>query len=125
MSSPALFLGGKVALAVAELDRAVHFYTVGLGFTLRLRVADDWAEVVSAGLVLALHRRDGVARHRREDGGPELSLEVEDLGAAIAELRARGVEPRPWLERDAVARGVVVLDPDGNALHLRQAVYAA
>lgn len=48
--------GGNASVYVSDMDRAVEFYTKSLGLRLRVRIADEWAEVdAGKGLTIGLH----------------------------------------------------------------------
>lgn len=101
-----------------DLRRARDFYASLLGLPV---VTDEaWGVVLDAGGAQ-------IFLHPREDGDePQLTLEmafdVDNVDAAIAELRARGVpvleeaSDRDWGDRDGA-----VQDPDGNVIYLRSA----
>lgn len=42
--------GSLMTIMVADMDRAVGFYTETLGLALRFRAGNDWAEVNSPGV---------------------------------------------------------------------------
>jgi hypothetical protein len=43
--APAPISGGNVSVYVSNMDRAVDFYTTSLGLPLKVRIANEWAEV--------------------------------------------------------------------------------
>ena len=98
-----------VAVAVGDLDAALEAYRQLLGVEAASRelVADQRTETAlfrvgeSAIELVAPRGNEGLARFlaRRGPGLHHLAVEVEDLDAALGELRARGVplidaEPR-------------------------------
>jgi catechol 2,3-dioxygenase-like lactoylglutathione lyase family enzyme len=113
----------NVTIMVADMDRAVDFYTRGLQLKLGSRYGNEWAQVEGPGLTIGLHPR-------REPSGAEASgsmsigFQVKDLNAAIAELRQRGVNIDDAAIRDGgVDRIVNFADPDGTPLYLIQMTY--
>lgn len=98
-----------VGMVVSDLDEAVRTYERLFGAELELRETLDAQGVEAAMLRLGAGRieliaptRDdtGVARFlaKRGPGMHHLAVEVEDVGAALAELEAAGaslVDPRP------------------------------
>lgn len=117
--------GGNATVYVADLDRAIDFYTRTLGLTLRHRAGDTWAEVVAGDSLL-------IGLHKVEDNAPaptassiRVGLLVEGaLDDAVTELSAQGVP----FEGPIVDDGPVLLaffqDPDGNPLYLWEFVTA-
>lgn len=103
----------RVWFWVADMDRALKFYTEALGLELVRRYGDEWAELACEPVRLALHGGDD-----REPGGT-VAFEVEDLDEARFALELRGVVFEPHAgEVEGVARFVSFADPDGNRLQL-------
>jgi methylmalonyl-CoA/ethylmalonyl-CoA epimerase len=108
-----------VGIAVKDLDRALAFYRDALGLEIEPpeEVASQHvrAHFVCAGgarleLLEATAPESPVAKYiaRRGPGLHHITLRVPDLGAALAELRRRGVrmvdeEPRPGAEGSLIA----------------------
>ena len=105
-----------VAVPVSDVDRAKAFYIERLGF-----IADHdhqvdehvrFVQLTPSGSACSIAIGEGVID--TEPGSVHgLQLVVDDIEAARAELRARGVEPGdvqdfPW------GRFVFFADPDGN-----------
>ena len=106
-----------VALNVTDLDEALSFYTGRLGFELR----DDRPDLGFPGAWLdagaeQLHLIEAEVPPAR---GQHFAVRVEDIEAAIADLRAAGVEVT-----DAVPIGTAcqafLHDPSGNQIELHQ-----
>ena len=102
-----------VELGVADMGRSLAFYrdTLGMDFPLSGQSA-DWKELATPPVALAFGR-----------GGPApgqvvLALAVDDVAAAVEELRAKGVPivKEPWAE-DVCTRALI-RGPDGNELML-------
>lgn len=103
----------RVWFWVADMDRALKFYTEVLGLELVRRYGDEWAELACEPVRLALHGGDGHAP------GGTVVFEVEDLDEARFALELRGVVFEPHAgEVEGVARFVSFADPDGNRLQL-------
>jgi catechol 2,3-dioxygenase-like lactoylglutathione lyase family enzyme len=117
-----------VVLVVADLDRALRFYTGTLGLPLQHR-SGAYAQIRAGTTRLSLYTRDamqetlGTALAAPSPSAPafELGFVVPDCDAAFAELVAAGAPPvthpttRPWGQRTAYVR-----DPDGNLIELAQ-----
>jgi catechol 2,3-dioxygenase-like lactoylglutathione lyase family enzyme len=121
--------GGNATVFVADLDRAIDFYTATLGLKLRLRASADWAEVEAGpDLVIGLHRDPG----GDDRGAPpsraiRLGLRVDGpLEHLLERLSARGVALSGIQEDDkSPVRLAHFADPDGNPLYLYEHVAAA
>ncbi len=117
-----------IVLIVADLDRALRFYTDTLGLRLGHR-SGAYAQLVTGATRLALYERDAMQttlgmtlRAPAADApGFELGFKVPDVDAACAEVAAAGAElltqptTRPWGQRTAYLR-----DPDGHLIELAQ-----
>jgi len=117
-----------VVLIVADLERALAFYTGALGLVLQHR-AEKYAQMKAGTTRLSLYTRDamaetlGTAIDPPSPGAPafELGFKVPDCDAAFADLVAAGATPalppttRRWGQRTAYVR-----DPDGNLIELAQ-----
>ena len=100
---------------VSDMARAVEFYRDLLG--VRQEVASpDWVEFDCGNVTLALMKSEDPGARRVG----RLALAVEDLDAAYAELKARGIaglkEPMDF----GVCRAIELSDPDGNPLLLHR-----
>ena len=119
-----------VTLYVTDQDKALTFYTEGLG--LEKRADNTWAEgrfltvgVPDSPVEIILWPGDP-ATARAAAGEPgtvpgPVFLESDDLRQEFEALRARGVtfeEPAPVDYRYGVR--ITALDPDGNRISLRQ-----
>lgn len=120
---PSRPLGAKLALIVRDLDRAIDFWCGALGFELRLRLGDSWAEVASRGFVVGLSR--GATSGATQPATiPTIAIEVADLEDAIRRLCARAgdvltaageVDPSLATGSQAVR---YLNDPDGHRVAL-------
>jgi catechol 2,3-dioxygenase-like lactoylglutathione lyase family enzyme len=106
-----------VSIKVGDTREAVRFYCDVLGLSLRsdrpeLGVGGAWLDAGGQQLHL-------VEGELPRDEGQHFAVLVDDLGAAIADLRSRGVavtDPIPV----GAARQAFVNDPDGNLIELHQ-----
>jgi catechol 2,3-dioxygenase-like lactoylglutathione lyase family enzyme len=119
-----------VVLIVADLERALAFYTGSLGLELQHR-AEKYAQMKAGTTRLSLYTRDAMAETLGIPIDPpspaapafELGFKVMDCDAAFEDLVAGGaaavVAPttRSWGQRTAYVR-----DPDGNLIELAQDV---
>ncbi|MCA9509560.1 MAG: VOC family protein [Myxococcota bacterium] len=108
-----------VGLNVRDLDACVRFYVDGLGL-----VPIERPDFGFAGAWLQAGRQQ-VHLLVQPDGAPappgqHFAFEVEGLDAAIADLRARGIEVSDAFEIPGVGRQAFLRDPDGNAIELNE-----
>ena len=107
-----------VMYQVSDLARAAAFYRDTLGLPQELYSEEwHWAEFNCGNVTLSLH---GGLKLPEVISGGRIALAVEDVHAACAELKSKGVrvlgEPTDY----SVCRAVEVLDPDGNTVILHQ-----
>lgn len=121
-----------IELLTAQPERAIAFYTGVLGFNVRARDRVpstplgplDLAYLDLGGTTVELMTYPEAKPAAREAGERlgyrMMALEVEDMDAALALLKTRGVEPS-WgpVKRASYARAEI-RDADGNAIELRQ-----
>jgi catechol 2,3-dioxygenase-like lactoylglutathione lyase family enzyme len=114
-------------ISVANRDRALAFYRDTLGLT--LRSSDPHGDFIE--LDNALLRLTAMADHK-PNAHPVLGWNVEDIAAAAAGLRGRGVtltiyegmgqdDLGIWSSPDGKTKVAWFNDPDGNVLSLSQA----
>ena len=116
---------GHVHLKVADLDRALEFYSGVLGFDLTQRMGNS-AAFLSAG---GYHHHIGLNTWESEGGGPPapgttglyhlaiLYPTRAELGAALKALRKHGVELDGAADH-GVSEALYLHDPDGNGVEL-------
>jgi catechol 2,3-dioxygenase len=102
---------------VADMDRAVDFYTGPLGLPLRMRHGDDWAELDGGGIRIGLH--GGPSAEASPLPGGTVVFEVDDLDLAKAGFEERGLAFDEHLgEVPGYARYASFTDPDGNTVQI-------
>lgn len=121
-----------VELLTAHPARTLAFYTEVLGFRIarRMQVPSTphgplelvYLELggTTVELMTYLQAKLEAAAGGLRPGYQLMALEVEDMDAAVAHLKAHGVEPS-WgpVKRPEYARAEI-RDPDGNGIELRQ-----
>lgn len=116
---------GRVIIPVSDQDAALDFYRDQLGFEVRMDMpygrGDRWLEVAPPGSTTT------VAIVPPMEGNPmgidtHTAFETEDIDAAHAELRDRGVDVDPEVMRmgDPVPPMFFFRDQDGNRYLLVQ-----
>jgi predicted enzyme related to lactoylglutathione lyase len=105
-----------VAVNVSDVERAKQFYrdTLGMDFP----IWDDtprWQEFQSEPVAFAL-------REDKQSPGlnAAIALAVEDVHAAVEELRAKGVNVIAGPHEADVCYSALIRDPDGNLLIIHQ-----
>ena len=121
-----------IELVTGSPERAIAFYTGVLGFRVRSRDRVpasplgplELVYLELGGTTVELMCYPEAQPPRREDGERlgwrMMAIEVEDMDAALAYLKAQGIEPT-WgpKKRPSYARAEI-RDPDGNSIELRQ-----
>jgi catechol 2,3-dioxygenase-like lactoylglutathione lyase family enzyme len=112
----------NVVIPVADVDRAIDFYTGPLGLEKRVDIpfggAYRWVEVAPAGadtvIAIAPPGPEG------QTGGREtgISLQTDDADAFHAQLAAAGVDVDPEVSRmgEPIPPMFWLRDPEGNVL---------
>lgn len=121
--------GGNATINVANLEKAIDFYTRVLGLKLLRRYDDSFATIDAGnGLVLGLspapHVLPGMAA-AGQAGSISVGLEVTlPLEAVVQKLKRHDVTIAGDIveDRAAPARRLFITDPDGNSLYLAEAV---
>jgi catechol 2,3-dioxygenase-like lactoylglutathione lyase family enzyme len=114
----------SVRYLVNDVDQAITFYTQ-LGFTLRQQFGPAMAIVAHDDLTLWLAGPRASAAKPMPDGrvpGPggwnRFVLQVADLSALVATLRAQGVSFRNDIVDGPGGRQILCEDPSGNVVEL-------
>ena len=114
-----------VRYQVADVSRAVAFYTSHLGFTLEHQQLPAFATVALGDLKLLLSgpgasgSRPMPDGRRQEPGGwNRIVLRVDDVGRAIDRLKKAGLHFRNQMEGGPGGRQIQLEDPDGNPIEL-------
>jgi len=120
---------GHVALKVADIGRSLEFYRERLGFAEMMRLNNDDGSLWLVYLRITDTHFIELFPDRVGDSAPpfanvgynHLCLEVDDIDAAIAEIRTRGVtltaEKKLGVDHNYQAW---IADPEGNRIELMQ-----
>ncbi len=116
-----------VRYIVRDVAAAIAFYTDCLGFTLKQQFGPAMAILVRDDLTLWVAGPAASASKPMPDGRqPEpggwsrIVLQVDDLDATVARLRARGVGFRNDIVSGPGGRQILCEDPSGNPIELFQ-----
>jgi catechol 2,3-dioxygenase-like lactoylglutathione lyase family enzyme len=113
-----------VCFRVADMDRALKFYTETLGFKRAFDFINDkgvrHGVYIKAGSrnFIELFQTDAVTPPADKQSFRHICLEVDDVAKTVVELRGKGVEvsePKLGLDQSWQAW---IKDPDGNAIEL-------
>jgi glyoxylase I family protein len=114
-----------VRYVVADVRRAIDFYTTHLGFHLEHQHLPMFATVALGPLKIHLSgpgasgSRSLPSGKRQSPGGSNrVVLRVRDLPAVVEELRSAGAAFRSNMLTGPGGRQIQVLDPDGNPVEL-------
>src|SRR5688572_1415975 len=106
---------------VEDLDQAISFYTGVLGFEVAWKAGDppDRASLCRDAVEITLETREPSEPKRIS----RAYLYVSDIDAYVAEAQAKGARVTvPLGDRWYGMRDCRVLDPDGNELHIGEAL---
>ena len=114
-----------VRYLVGDVERSLGFYTQSLGFALVQKMGSAFAMVEKEDLTLWLAGPQSSAARPMPDGRrPEpggwnrLVIEVPDLAAVVAELKASGARFRNEIVTGPGGKQILLEDPDGNPIEL-------
>lgn len=111
-----------VGYPVTDFEKARRFYGGILGLKETLTYDHEgelgWLEYDLAGQTLALAKASDQWKPNPNGGG--VCMEVEDLDAAMAYLRANSVKIALDIQDYPICRLALIADPDGNTLALHQ-----
>lgn len=118
---------GAVRYQVADVDRAVAFYTECFGFHVVMRPGPAFASVAKDTLTLWLSGPASSGARplpggikQLPGGANRIVLQVSDLEASVSSLRERGVAFRNSVEAGPGGLQIQAEDPDGNPIELFQ-----
>lgn len=113
---------------IDDVPAAIAFYTTHLGFALDQDASPAFAAVKRDGVRLLLSGNTSSGRRPMPDGQEpvpggwnRLHLQVQDLPAEVAKLKAAGVHFRNEIISGPGGSQIVLDDPSGNPVELFQA----
>lgn len=111
---------GRVALAVADIERSIRFYSDVIGLALLSRDGDDAQMGAGDEPLLHLHGQAGLSRVRRATGLYHFALLLPsraDLGDALQHYVAVNA-PISGFADHAVSEAIYLTDPDGHGIEV-------
>jgi predicted enzyme related to lactoylglutathione lyase len=103
----------RIWLPVTEMERAVAFYRDSLGLDV-VEHDGDWSEVTAGDQRIGLNANESPAG----DGGAVVAFKVDDIDAAVEQMKGDGVEFADEISEHPWGRIAPFKDPDGNDLQL-------
>jgi catechol 2,3-dioxygenase-like lactoylglutathione lyase family enzyme len=117
----------QVRYIVHDVDAAITFYVESLGFHLVMHPAPPFAMLTRGDLRLVLSAPTGAPGGGQgvpdgplpaPGGWNRFAIQVDDLEAAVANLRARGAAFRTPIANGVGGRQIILEDPSGNPIEL-------
>lgn len=117
----------NIRYIVRNVEEAASFFTRHLGFTLGFHPGPDFAIVERGDIRVALNAVGGPGgatqpmpdgRTPEPGGWNRILLEVRDLEAEVASMRAAGVTFRNTIVSGIGGKQILVEDPSGNPIEL-------
>ena len=117
----------SVRYLVRDVDAAVKFYAIALGFELKQQFGPAMAIMAKEGLTLWLAGPQSSAAKGMPDGSvPQpggwnrFVLQVEDLSGLVEKLRSDNVRFRNEIVKGPGGSQILCEDPSGNVIELFQ-----
>jgi catechol 2,3-dioxygenase-like lactoylglutathione lyase family enzyme len=120
----------SVRYVVDDIDAAIGFYTGNLGFRVAMHPNDRFAMLTLGDLRLNLSKPAGLGGPgggsammpdgtiQQPGGWNRFAVEVADLAATVATLRAQGAHFRNDITTGVGGRQIILDDPSGNPVEL-------
>ena len=105
----------NITVMVTNMDTAIKFYTETLGFKLKNRYGNNWADIEGPGIAIGLHPSGNEVI---KGNNLSIGFKVKDLGQAIKAMEEKGVKFK--IHDDTKVRLAFFTDPDSNDLYLAQ-----
>jgi catechol 2,3-dioxygenase-like lactoylglutathione lyase family enzyme len=106
-------------LLVADIDRAIEFYTKKLGFDIDFRYEDFYAGIVKDGHSIHLKADKASVeerKNRRKHDDLEITFLVDDIESLYKDLSSKSVEFSQSLRDMPYGKEFYVADPDNNII---------
>jgi catechol 2,3-dioxygenase-like lactoylglutathione lyase family enzyme len=120
----------RICIDVDDMDRAIAFYTDGLGLHVGRRLDSEWVEIIGAGSAIDLlfnpadtqpmKSQSSVRNYQRHWTPVHLDFVVDDIDAAVARLLAHGATLEAPVDERPYGRIAGLADPFGHGIDLLQ-----
>jgi predicted enzyme related to lactoylglutathione lyase len=120
----------RICIDVDDMERAIDFYTLGLGLTVGRRFKSDFVELLGAGspIDLLLNAEDtrplagqpGTRNYRRHWTPVHLDFVVDDIEAAVIRVQQHGAVLEVPVAERGWGRIAGLADPFGHGIDLIQ-----
>jgi len=116
-----------VRYIVNDVQAAIDFYTIQLGFQLVMHPAPAFAMLTRGDLRLVLSASNPAAgggqpmpdgRVQQPGGWNRFAIQVDDLAALVDRLRSAGVHFRNQIVTGVGGKQIILDDPSGNPIEL-------
>lgn len=108
----------RLTVRSRDIERSIAFYRDKLGFTLKRRFGERFADLVGPGVSILIHEKLENQPERIPSGILSIGLQVSDIDAARRLLEERGVVfEGETVEIDAL-KIAFTSDPDGVPLYI-------
>jgi catechol 2,3-dioxygenase-like lactoylglutathione lyase family enzyme len=117
----------QVRYIVNDVQAAIDFYTIQLGFQLVMHPAPAFAMLTRGDLRLVLSASNPAAgggqpmpdgRVQQPGGWNRFAIQIDDLAALVDRLRSAGVHFRNQIVTGVGGKQIILDDPSGNPIEL-------
>ncbi|TNE79933.1 MAG: VOC family protein [Bacteroidetes bacterium] len=105
-----------ITIMVSDMDKSIAFYAEVLGFKVKSRYGNHWADLEIPGLHIGLHPTD---KPIAKGENMQIGLKVSDLDETVKELETKGIQFT--FNPDDQVNIATFQDPDGNTLYFIKA----
>lgn len=106
----------SIMLHVSDMDDACEFYANVMGFKMKLRDGDRWAEFDTGTIKLALASRDQVPKSNSSEIA-SLNIEVSDINLAIERSLWGGAKLVEGVSATDYEKRATIQDPSGRIIN--------
>jgi predicted enzyme related to lactoylglutathione lyase len=101
---------------VADLERAIEFYTNKLGFSVDFRYEDFYAGIIKDGYSIHLKSGETSVDKRKNNEDPDIIFSVDGVKDLYEEILSKSVEIIQPLRDMPYGKEFYIIDTDGNVI---------